>query len=385
LLGLIARRAGYADAATDLFRQAVARAPGYAEAWTNLGRVLLDRNKSAEALNAFAAGLKGRPDYWPAQSGLAKALAKEGDTAAAIDLLVSAAAQHAGQSAPAVELGNVLQAEGQHREAIQAYSQALDREPGLTPALSNRAAARLKGGDPAGALDDAEAYLATGTKSANVVAYKVLALQLLGRHDEARAVADIDTMVYPVTPAADPSFPVRLEAEIRAHPKLIDDWDPTLRAARNGKVVQDLTRDPTPTIAAFLQMIGDAVEDLKAGLPDQSGHPFFGAKPARYQMIVWANILGTGGHQAAHIHNYGWVSGVYYPSLPTDISDAGDAGWISFGTPGYGLPTAERTPTRSLKPCAGGMFLFPSYVWHHTIPLDTGAERLSIAFDIVPR
>ena len=36
------------------------------------------------------------------------------------------------------------------------------------------------------------------------------------------------------------------------------------------------------------------------------------------------------------------------------------------------------------KPTPGAMFLFPSYLWHHTVPLETGAERVSIAFDIVP-
>ncbi len=376
LLGVVARRAGYVDAAIDLFQQAVAKAPDYA---------LADQNKTAEAQRAYAAGLKARPDYWPAQSGLAQMLVKAGDVDGAIAALDSAVAHHRGQSAPALELGNLLQTQGRHQEAIRAYSAALDREPGLTPGLSNRAAARLKCGDPAGALADAEAYLATGAKSANVVAYKVLALQLLGRQEAAQQLADIDTMVYPVRPSADPSFAARLEADIRAHPKLIDDWDPTLRAARHGQVVQDLTKDPTPTIAAFLQMIGDAVENLKASLPDQPGHPFFGAKPSRYQMIVWANILGAGGHQAAHIHNYGWVSGVFYPSLPDDISDASPAGWISFGTPGYGLPARPDLPTRALRPRPGGMFLFPSYIWHHTIPLETGAERVSIAFDIVPR
>ena len=49
LLGLVAKRAGYVDAAVDLFRQAVAKAPGYVEAWTNLGRALGDQGKAVEA------------------------------------------------------------------------------------------------------------------------------------------------------------------------------------------------------------------------------------------------------------------------------------------------------------------------------------------------
>ena len=105
-------------------------------------------------------------------------------------------------------------------------------------------------------------------------------------------------------------------------------------------VVPDLTRNPNPAIAQFLEMIHQAVAAVKSQTPDIPGHPFFGAKPDSYKMIVWANILAPGGHQAAHLHNYGWLSGVYYPSVPADISDESQAGWIAFGTSGYDLPTS---------------------------------------------
>ena len=31
------------------------------------------------------------------------------------------------------------------------------------------------------------------------------------------------------------------------------------------------------------------------------------------------------------------------------------------------------------------LVLFPSYVWHRTIPFDGGGERISVAFDLHPR
>ena len=36
------------------------------------------------------------------------------------------------------------------------------------------------------------------------------------------------------------------------------------------------------------------------------------------------------------------------------------------------------------KPEPGMLVLFPSYMWHGTIPFVTGDSRLTIAFDIVP-
>ncbi len=384
LLGLIAVRAGHAQAGIELLRQAVAIAPRYGEAWSSLGRALADNGDTAGAEQAFHQALAARPHYWPAESGLAAAWKAAGLIDKARDLLADAVAAHLDHGAPPFELANLLQEQGDPTGAIRGYSEALARNPKLVAAHSNRAAARLKAGDAAGALEDADAYLATGAKSANVVAYRVLALQWLGRWDEARDLADVANMIYPATPAAEPGFAERLEADIRAHPRLTQDWDPAKRAIRGGQVVLDLARDPTPTIAAFLAMIRAEVEALRDRLPDRPGHPFFGAKPADYGMSVWANILAPGNYQAAHIHNYGWVSGSYYPTLPATISDASDAGWISFGTPGYGLPGPPALATRSLKPTAGSMFMFPSYLWHHTVPLETGEERVSIAFDIVP-
>lgn len=384
LLGLTGVRAGHAEAGIGLLRKAVAIAPRYAEAWTSLGRALAEAGDWGGAEQAYRQDLAARPHHWPAESGLAAALKTQGRAQEALELLAAAAENHVGQASPPFELANLLQEQGDAAGAVAAYTEALARQPGMAAAHSNRAAARLKAGDAAGALADAEAYLATGAKSANVAAYKVLALQLLGRADEAREWADPATMVYPATPAAEAGFAERLEADIRAHPHLTQDWDPAKRAARGGQVVPDLTRDPTPAIARLLAMIRAEVEALRDRLPERPGHPFFGAKPRDYRMIVWANILAPGGHQAAHIHNYGWVSGVYYPSLPADITAEREAGWISFGTPGYGLPVPPNLETRTLQPVAGGMFLFPSYLWHHTVPLETGAERISIAFDIVP-
>lgn len=384
LLGLTAKRAGHLEPALDLFRKAVAAAPRYAEAWVNMGRLLNETGKAEEAKSAFQKALEARAAYLPAELGLALALKAAGEVVAARSLLEATANTHPDAASPCSELGNLLQEQGAFEDAIAAYSESLSRQSGQNPVLSNRAAALLKAGQPQAALDDADAYLASGARSAYVVAYRVLALQMLGRQDEAKAWCDPETMVFPHQPAAPAGFSKALETDIRAHPTLTEQWDPSRRAARGGKVTADLMSYPTPAIESFIRLIRTAVDGLIERLPNESGHPFFGAKPTNYNLTVWANILAPGGHQASHIHNLGWVSGVYYPDLPPEISDASHQGWIAFGEPGYGLPRPNALQPVVRKPEAGMMFLFPSYMWHHTIPLETGAERVSVAFDIVP-
>jgi hypothetical protein len=57
-------------------------------------------------------------------------------------------------------------------------------------------------------------------------------------------------------------------------------------------------------------------------------------------------------------------------------------GWIKFGEPGVEMGLG---PRRVLQPVPGRLVLFPSYMWHGTIPFQGASPRTTIAFDAVPR
>lgn len=80
------------------------------------------------------------------------------------------------------------------------------------------------------------------------------------------------------------------------------------------------------------------------------------------------------------------MSSAFYVSLPPAVSGAGDddrSGWIQFGQPPaeleLGLP-----PRRVLRPEIGSVALFPSYMWHGTVPFEDESPRVTIAFDMTP-
>ena len=91
-------------------------------------------------------------------------------------------------------------------------------------------------------------------------------------------------------------------------------------------------------------------------------------------------------HQSPHIHPAGWLSGVYYASVPKSIADGDPAhsGWLELGTPPSDLPPPERPLIRRFRPEPGLLVLFPSYLYHRTIPFEDDSPRISIAFDIEP-
>jgi hypothetical protein len=82
------------------------------------------------------------------------------------------------------------------------------------------------------------------------------------------------------------------------------------------------------------------------------------------------------------------VSDVDHVRLPRVVAqgDARCPGWIEFGPPIPSLPSlphAVHRLLRKVRPAEGTMLLFPSYICHWTIPLDSDEERLSIAFDMI--
>jgi hypothetical protein len=70
------------------------------------------------------------------------------------------------------------------------------------------------------------------------------------------------------------------------------------------------------------------------------------------------------------------------PDVALDREDR--EGWLRFGQP----PIATVPPLLAdhyVRPKPGRLALFPSYMWHGTVPFTTDEKRLTIAFDLVPR
>jgi hypothetical protein len=93
--------------------------------------------------------------------------------------------------------------------------------------------------------------------------------------------------------------------------------------------------------------------------------------------------LRGAGHHTNHIHPQGWLSSAFYVSVASqELMGPAPAGWLALGEPpaelGLDLP-----PLRMIEPKPGRLVLFPSIMWHGTVPF-AGGERLSVAFDVAP-
>ena len=142
-----------------------------------------------------------------------------------------------------------------------------------------------------------------------------------------------------------------------------------------------------PVIRALRDAISAAVTRHAASLPKDPTHPFLRRSATTVRFAgSWSVRLRSSGRHVNHFHREGWISSAFYVSLPPSVADGRDgdtAGCIQFGEPpaelGLGLG-----PRRVIRPRAGRLVLFPSYLWHGTVPFEDDAPRITVAFDAVP-
>jgi tetratricopeptide (TPR) repeat protein len=151
-----------------------------------------------------------------------------------------------------------------------------------------------------------------------------------------------------------------------------------------------LFRIADPLVKSLEQQIRVAVCEVLSTFPRDPGHPFWGRHVAGTGASdvlfsgAWSVRLRTQGHHTNHVHPKGWISSALYISVPDEVAKGTDeAGFIQFGAPEEKLGL-NLAPVRTIRPVVGSLVLFPSYLWHGTIPFTSDQSRISVAFDIVP-
>ncbi|OJU14720.1 MULTISPECIES: putative 2OG-Fe(II) oxygenase [unclassified Sphingomonas] len=141
-----------------------------------------------------------------------------------------------------------------------------------------------------------------------------------------------------------------------------------------------------PEIRALRAAVVEAVAQHVAQLPPPDArHPTLSKRRDRAPRFAgsWSVRLVGQGHHVNHVHPQGWISSALYVALPEAPPDGGaHAGWLTIGSPQAALGL-DLPPTRMIEPKPGRLVLFPSTMWHGTVPFPAG-ERLTVAFDVLP-
>jgi len=422
--------------AASSFETAARLKPDWSEAWNNLAAAHGKRQDYVGAIAAARNALRLRPDDATAHQALAALQSNLFDHASlqeglqhalrALQLDPSLAPAHrdaailsrklgdpAGAQAHARRalelapndidnvdtLGEQLQLNGRTNEAVSVYARAM--AAGLDSPVLHRqhGIALLHDGQLDASRSELRDALRRAPDDQRTIAHLGVvvaqedasrAAQWLGLHRHVHAIE----LTTPAAFADAHAFHAALADDIRRHSQ--QRWEPAGLAARNAYLSGDLLADRTPAIVGFEQRLREAIDAFLARCrtasigdgalneDDLSSDVFLRNAPERYRLHVWATQAAQSGFIDTHIHEDSWLSGAYYVELPDaiDADDATHAGWIEFGRPFAGLPQPPDAAMRQVLPQVGTLLLFPSYLFHRTLPYAGSGERISISFDL---
>lgn len=337
------------------YEEATRRQPGNACLWLNWANALIANRRMADALEVANRALASHASVPELQGLKAFADGMLGDAASALDSLEALLAGGDSQSPVAGLITQLAFRAGRPERAAEILEQRVANDPADQLSWSMLGLAwRL--------LDDPREHWLFDYDRLVMVAEVPSPDGDLDPADYAREVAAL----------LDPLHVTRSEP-----------GDQSLRGGTQTSAA--LFSRPDPAIQRFREAVSMAAAGAVAKLPDDPGHPFLSRKSLRFGFSgSWSVRLLAGGHHAAHVHPQGWMSSAYYARLPDSDEQASSQheGWIHFGVPsdqfGIVLP-----PRRIVEPQPGRLVLFPSYMWHGTIPFQSG-DRLTAAFDFLP-
>ncbi len=411
-LGVALKNAGAFDEALEAFEAALSLRPGHGATLANLGSCLIAAERHEDALAALATA-GADPD---ALNNLGVALSRLGRHGEAAQAYQRALGMRADHLETALNLVDAMAASGRRDEA-EALARRIQRaQPRHVRVANQLGLLREQAGDFSGAaaalqaafdavdpnhalgvnlarvliranrgreaLAVCDALVATQPSVTTPLALALAAHEQLRESDRRDALMALDRFVSvhdidaPGGFADLDQFNAALVAELRAHPSLT--YEPAGLVTRQGRQSGDLADDPGTALRALAGIAREQLahaRDRFAQMPPD--HPFLRAVPAGWSLTLWGTILRPGGAVEPHIHAPNWLSGVYYP----DCADEGGEfalGLLPQELGGGGTPMVR-------QPRAGRMILFPSYLWHATLPFGGARERISFAFDLVPQ
>ena len=306
------------------------------------------------------------------------------------DHALSLAADDSARAAALAARGKAETRLGDIAAARATLEHALRLDPHEKDACKRLAALDFAADDSDAVLATVDALAAQGAAHARLFAARTLAHARGDAPEAAREAAGFDALAHTQTLAPPPgwsdihAFNAALAEELLAHPGLYYErygtaseltWRIDAPATREAPLVRLLLARIADEIAAHVERVAGA------------DHPWARARPDAAVLRSWCVITESDGFETWHVHQFGWLSGVYYVRVPDSIAHGEDpGGCLAFGLPEdlAGEAGAAAFGTHMVRPHDGLMMAFPSHSYHRTFPHGLREKRICLAFDLRP-
>ncbi|MEM1261096.1 MAG: putative 2OG-Fe(II) oxygenase [Pseudomonadota bacterium] len=381
-----------------------------------LGRCALAQGNTAAAIEHFAAAHRAGPGEYSLRA-LAEALWMSGGTdaftalirsATALPALIPLAADLARQAEDYALANHVLAAANPPTIdglAVQSWvaidtddpyaalalaTQVLDAKPGHRVATAAAASALLMLGRPNEVLTVLKPLREAEPLNQHWLAFEATAIRLTdpGRYAELlNHGALVRAMELPIPDGfrdIDAFNAALLDELDKQRPFVRRPLGQSLRGGNQTSV--DLLHMQTPAVQAYLQALRAPVAQYLAELDVAPTHPLALQRGSDFRIAeCWSVELQAHGFHVSHVHPRGWLSSAYYVAVPPVDPEAAERheGWLRVGEPPI-KTEPPLGPDQYIEPKPGRLVLFPSFVWHGTVPFRSESRRVTAPFDIVP-
>jgi len=379
-LGIALQKIGRLTESKAQFYRVIQLEPHSAAGYCNLGNTLLKLGELSVAIEMYQRSLRLTSDTALIYANLANAFlvsldfkSTEENSRQALKLSPNFSAAHG-------YLAEALRLQGRFAEAIPHYNLH------GTPEASAKA---LECHFILGAWDEFEAGLKEQSRSdANNIRMATIstfaALQQGPKYLSQFCAAPLEYVAVQNLSSDLEPFDEFAEELLREITPLELVWEPPLKSTKGGSQTEGNIFDlATPGIATLQRIIRKCIAEYFDKYPGSTDR-YVTQWPKQLALRGWIVCLRRAGQQEAHIHTDGWLSGVFYLRLPPGMP--AEEGGIEFTLAACDYPAGDAViPTLQYQPQVGDLILFPSSLFHRTVPFSADAERISIAFDLLPR
>ena len=368
----------------DLAREATAVRPDIADNWCMLASFLIQAGEEEQAIAVLTEAIS----KLPSDSKLYEMLARTNHLAPRVEVLHRAPAIPIDDRETTSSRLEPLMKSRIAADEAQVATDTLARDPLNSHALSVLGRVSRKNGRPQVMVPFCSAALERDPGHTRARYELAVAFAILGRSEQARQLIDLERFIEIIDLAPPDSYATAgrfenaLASEIDCNPTLKP--DPVDKATKGGFQTSGLPQPSDRAVGALLDLIRLAVDGFEVRLPAGLKDPFVTERPKQAWLHAWAVVYPGDGRQISHIHDDGWLSGVYYVSAPKTSSGSPRAGCLVLGSLEYnGSSVDPPWGTRDISPIPGRLVLFPSYIPHATIPTKSTDRRICVSFDVV--
>ncbi|MBW3050147.1 hypothetical protein DNJ72_08325 [Prochlorococcus marinus XMU1403] len=344
--GVILKDLGKSKEAEFSYRKAIEINPDFADAHVNLGVILIDLGKSEEAIIHWEKAVELKPEVERSVQALGVHLCLKGKYELALKYL----SKNKSNSCQSLYLGCLL---------------SLDREKEFDQKYQELSQKKTCNADIGGIVEHAK--IIYGKQYESPFCNEAIKYVLIDKiNEESFSETHLKELI---------SYNKTSSKENRAQELLVNG----MQTAGN------LFSLDYPFIKAIKKALEIKIEKYKEKFKD-SGQGFINNWPRDYELRSWMISMKNGGFLAPHNHEYGWITGSFYLQIPKYSNHDNDSGGIAFSYQGPRYPNKDKNFNLTIKKIATrDICIFPSSLFHHTIPFDSREERICFVFDLVQK